>query len=170
MLILEHEGCSKNSSGGPTWVGTISIEHILPRKLTNPSADWTVLPQPGWTNQLQATWLHRLGNLAMLNDSDNSSLGNVSFKRKIAKIDKFNHAPSWTISDLLTHHREGVWNMKAVEQRHERLLALLCSRWNVDDIKTKLSNKGSQLAHCTTAYLHVSYTLQCALLITTMRC
>lgn len=96
----------------------------------------------------------------MLNDSDNSSLGNVSFKRKIAKIDNFKHSRSWTINDLLKHHRKGFWNVKAVEQRHERLLALLRSRWSVDDIKTKLFNKGPQVALGTTANLHVCCTLQ----------
>lgn len=142
MLIVEHEGAYKNSSGGPQWTGTISIEHVLPRNIRNPKADWTNLPQPGWNDQLQTAWLHRLGNLAMLNDSDNSSLGNVSFSQKVAKMKELGHSSSWTIKDLLEHHHSSVWNAQAVERRHQRLLTVLRNRWSVDNIKADLASTG----------------------------
>ena len=141
MLILEHEGSSKGTAGGPRWSGTISIEHVLPRNLKNEKAGWLFQP-PGWNSYSQAEWLHRLGNLAMLNDSDNSSLGNVSFSEKVVKMQAFGHAPSWTIKDLLEHHKDRVWDEAAIQSRHTRLLDMLRSRWKTEKIAVGLPNQG----------------------------
>lgn len=85
LLMLEHEGTNRKKTGAPKWTGKISIEHILPRNISKPGADW----DRHWTAEKQSEWLHRLGNLAMLNDSDNSSLGNCGFQAKIGKIKMF---------------------------------------------------------------------------------
>lgn len=141
LLIFEHEGNCKDTAGGPRWSGSVSIEHILPRKLDNPKADWMRGPQ-GWNAQSQQVWLHRLGNLALLNGSDNSSLGNVSFSEKVAKMQKLGHASSWTIEDLLKHHQHGVWNKEAIQSRHTRLLEMLHTRWHTAKIAAALDSQG----------------------------
>ena len=148
MLILEHEGSSKGTAGGPKWSGTISIEHVLPRNLKNEKAGWLLQPQ-GWNNHSQAQWLHRLGNLALLNDSDNSSLGNVSFREKVLKMQAFGHASSWTIKDLLEHHKDRAWDQAAVQSRHTRLLEMLRSRWETEKIAFGLTNQGPSSTKCT---------------------
>ncbi len=127
LLMLEHEGTNRNNSGAPRWSGKISIEHILPRNISKPGAKWGV----HWSSQNQPEWLHRLGNLAMLNDSDNSSLGNCSFQAKIAKIERFKDSASWTIKDLLHHHATNKWDEHNIQERHARLLRIL-QRWGVE--------------------------------------
>ena len=127
MLMLEHEGISRNKTGAPRWSGKISIEHILPRNISKPGAGWEF----HWTPDKQSEWLHRLGNLAMLNDSDNSSLGNCSFQVKMTKIASFQHSASWTIKDLFQQYQGKEWDESSVQDRHNRLLAVFRERWSV---------------------------------------
>lgn len=130
LLMLEHQGTNRNKTGAPRWSGRISIEHILPRNIHKPGSDWT----RHWrTSGEQLEWLHRLGNLAMLNDSDNSSLGNCSFKDKIAKIKTFEDSASWTIMDLLRHHEHSEWDKYSIQARHDRMLQTLRQRWGVEN-------------------------------------
>lgn len=157
LLIFEHEGNCKDTSGGPRWMGSVSVEHVLPRKLDNPKADWLRDP-PEWNVQNQKQWLHRLGNLALLNGSDNSSLGNVSFSQKVAKMQKLGHASSWTIEDLLKHHKHGVWNKEAIQSRHTRLLEMLRTRWDTEKIAAGLSNHGMlSTTHMGQIIVHMSH-------------
>ncbi len=130
LLMLEHE-CIRGKNGAAKWTGKISIEHVLPRNMSKPGSDWQTTA--AWTDEKQAEWLHRLGNLAMLNDSDNSSLGNCSFAEKMEKVGRFQGSASWTVRDLYETYKGGPWTEKQVQHRQERLLALFRRRWGVSE-------------------------------------
>lgn len=131
LLILEHEQVSRGKSGAPTWNGKISVEHILPRNTSKAGAGWEQPDVSGWTATTKAAWLHRLGNLAMLNDSDNSSLGNCSFKSKVTKMKSFQASASWTIQSLLADYTDTEWCEADLQQRHQQLLDVFIKRWKV---------------------------------------
>lgn len=126
MLILEHDRVCKNQSGGHNWAGSISVEHVLPRNINGKHADWRA---NGWDENNHALWLHRLGNLALLNDSDNSSLGNLGFQKKRSCIEDLQstHGLSWSIQDVYTNHKK--WTELDVKSRHARLLQIFQNRW-----------------------------------------
>ena len=128
LFMLEHQGTNRNKTGAPRWSGKTSIEHILPRNISKPGAKWN----RHWNAGKLSEWLHRLGNLAMLNDSDNSSLGNCGFQAKIAKIESFKDSASWTIRDVLQNHATGKWDEHNLKKRHERLLNVFRQRWGVE--------------------------------------
>ena len=144
LLMLEHQGTNRNKTGAPRWSGKISIEHILPRNIRKPGAGWDRC----WTSEKQSEWLHRLGNLAMLNASDNSSLGNCSFQDKIAKIEKFQDSASWTVKDLLRTHGRKEWDEGSVQQRHDHLLSVFRERWVVNTVATAGEGPGMHCHAC----------------------
>ena len=126
MLMLEDQIVFGGQSGGYRWVGSISVEHVLPRNMRNKHADWE---QKGWTQPKHEQWLHRLGNLALLNDSDNSSLGNLGFDRKSAKVAELRqkHMLPWSLEDVYTKHK--IWDEANLQARHSRLLEIFRKRW-----------------------------------------
>jgi len=131
LLMLEHECTNRGKNGATKWTGKISVEHVLPRNMSKAGSDWETTA--AWTDEKQAEWLHRLGNLAMLNDSDNSSLGNCSFADKMEKVGRFQGSASWTIRDLYDTYKDGPWTEEQVQHRQERMLALFCRRWGVNE-------------------------------------
>ena len=67
----------------------------------------------------------------MLNDSDNSSLGNCSFQVKMGKIEVFQDSASWTIRDLFRQYHGREWDESSLQERHNRLLDVFRDRWGV---------------------------------------
>ena len=155
LLMLEHQGTNWRKTGGPKWSGKISIEHILPRNLSKPGADWG----RHWTAEKQLEWLHRLGKLAMLNDCDNSSLGNCGFKVKIDKIKTFQDSASWTVRDLLRNYVDRDWDEASMQDRHTRMLEAFQERWGLDSSQFSSESLAAKVCFCT--FPSASRALEC---------
>lgn len=130
------------------------MEHVLPRNINGKHADWR---SSGWDDTKHALWLHRLGNLALLNDSDNSSLGNLGFQKKRSCIEDLQstHGLSWSIQDVYRNHQS--WKEDDVKSRHARLLQIFQNRWALprhDDPAASDGPAGAVLK-CQFAFIYV---------------
>ena len=103
----------------------ISIEHVLPQ---NPPADskWCE-----WfpSKEMRAKWVHRLGNLLLLNHKKNSSASNYGFeKKKKSYFMKGGVSPFPLTSQAL---KETEWTLGVVERRHNELVRVLKGAWRL---------------------------------------
>ena len=85
----------------------ISVEHILPEKPAKNSL-WL----SDWSDEERGLWVHRLGNLCLLNGKKNSAASNRDFAEKCEKYEDviFPHTKeiakkaSWTPRDCKANH------------------------------------------------------------------
>ena len=104
----------------------ITVEHILPRDMSNPY--W----QKRFTAEEQEEWLHKLGNLTLLNRGKNSAARNLGFDKKKAAYEKSNQKSSFEITKEICGIPE--WNMSALRSRHEKLKAEIMNLWKVSEL------------------------------------
>lgn len=115
------------SDGSATYDhGLISIEHVLPQ---NPpaSSQWCE-----WfpTQDLRERWVHRLGNLLLLNHKKNSSASNYDFeKKKSAYFTKGGVSPFPLTTQVVS---EAEWSVQVVEARQKAMLSKLKDVWRLD--------------------------------------
>lgn len=111
--------------------GVISIEHVLPQ---NPPANskWCE-----WfpTQELRQRWVHRLGNLLLLNHKKNSSASNYEFlKKKTSYFTKGGVSPFPLTTQAVG---ENEWSLAVVERRQKELLDKLKKVWRFNfDVST----------------------------------
>jgi hypothetical protein len=103
----------------------ISIEHVLPQ---NPpaSSQWCK-----WfpTQELRDRWVHRLGNLLLLNHKKNSSASNYEFeKKKTAYFKKGGVSPFPLTTQAIG---ESEWTLTVVEARQEQAIKELKRVWRI---------------------------------------
>lgn len=114
------------SDGSATYDhSVISIEHVLPQN-TPPGSKWCE-----WfpTQNLRDHWLHRLGNLLLLNHKKNSSASNYEFdKKKTAYFTKGGVSP-FPLTTQAVGEKE--WTVPVVEARQKALLDVLKKVWRV---------------------------------------
>jgi len=118
----------------------VSIEHIAPLTPTNgePVANGygnyedKEKPENGIVS---GSWMNRLGNLMLISQRHNSSIGNKPFKHKL---------DSYGIDNLLKQQKEivefvadqtvPVWDKTAIEKRHLAILKASKDIWSLDKI------------------------------------
>jgi hypothetical protein len=114
------------SDGSATYDhSVISIEHVLPQN-PPPGSKWCE-----WfsTQDLRDHWLHRLGNLLLLNHKKNSSASNYEFnKKKTAYFTKGGVSP-FPLTTQAVGEKE--WTVAVVEARQKALLEVLKTVWRV---------------------------------------
>jgi hypothetical protein len=114
------------SDGSATYDhAVISIEHVLPQN-PPPASKWCE-----WfpTQDLRDRWLHRLGNLLLLNHKKNSSASNYEFeKKKTAYFTKGGVSPFPLTTQAVG---ETEWTVAVVEARQKALLQGLKEVWRV---------------------------------------
>jgi len=104
---------------------TISIEHVLPQ---NPrtSSQWCE-----WfpTQELRDHWVHRLGNLLLLNHKKNSSASNYEFgKKKTSYFMKGGVSPFPLTTQAIG---ETEWTLNVVEARQKKAIEKLKDVWRI---------------------------------------
>jgi hypothetical protein len=114
------------SDGSATYDhSVISIEHVFPQN-PPPGSKWCE-----WfpTQDLRDHWLHRLGNLLLLNHKKNSSASNYDFdKKKTAYFTKGGVSP-FPLTTQAVGEKE--WTAAIVEGRQKALLEVLKTVWRV---------------------------------------
>lgn len=106
-----------------TYTGRITIEHILPQKLTNDY--W----KARFSNEDHAVWLHKLGNLTLISGSKNSEAQNSDFDKKKGVYEKLNNKSSFDLTkDICKAHE---WDLLALKERHEMMKNALIDLWFV---------------------------------------
>lgn len=106
-----------------TYTGRITVEHILPQKLSNKY--WLTR----FSDEEHARWLHKLGNLTLISGSKNSEAQNSDFDKKKAIYEKLNNKSSFDITRDLCLMPE--WNVYSLIERHEKLKLILQNIWLV---------------------------------------
>ncbi len=108
-----------------------SVEHIIPR--TPDSKDW---PNIDPESEIYENWIHKLGNLVLLNRRKNSSISNSSFKTKKEKyaeaIENNPHASGVFL-------KNEVWTLEKVQENHERVIKLLQRYYEGNSLQTLLN-------------------------------
>ena len=118
---------SELSDGSATFDhGVISIEHVLPQNPPDGSQWCQWFPTP----ELRERWVHRVGNLLLLNRRKNSSASNYDFeKKKTVYFARGGVSPFPLTTQAIG---ESEWTLKVVRQRQKTLLGTLMKGWRID--------------------------------------
>jgi hypothetical protein len=108
-----------NTNTKKLYTGTITTEHILPKKPTN--IYWT----ERFTPKQQEEWTDKLGNLTLLNAPKNTKAGNKPFPEKLKQY--FKKKSDFLITNELENYKE--WNMHLLKKRQESLKDECCKIW-----------------------------------------
>ncbi|MCW0386840.1 hypothetical protein NB722_001379 [Xanthomonas sacchari] len=105
----------------------VTVEHVLPQQ---PKADSLWLQ---WMPSApeRAAWVHRLGNLALLNRKKNSAASNYEFDRKKRVYFSKGGACAFPLTTQVLQHRE--WTGAVLQARQEALLAQAEAHWQLGD-------------------------------------
>lgn len=126
-ILLRLEQASKDASAFYDYP-TISVEHVCPQTLPEGSewADWYSEPDD------HSIWLHRLGNLVLLNSRKNSAARNFDFDTKKSTY----FASGDTCAFNLTSEVRACnsWKPKRVKKRQAKLLKRLANSWQLGEI------------------------------------
>lgn len=106
----------------PEWIPNddtvITLEHILPQR---PGANW-----PGIEAAIHTTYFKRLGNVGLLAQTPNSSVGNAPFEDKKTVFAASEYQLTREIST------EDVWGPAEIEERQDRLSKLAVTAWPLE--------------------------------------
>ncbi|GAA4364034.1 hypothetical protein GCM10023185_33190 [Hymenobacter saemangeumensis] len=102
-----------------------SVEHIL---LQKPSA-------PAWniSEEQHKEWLHRLGNIVLVDMKKNASLSNSSFLDKRHKYSSYIEGRANTNHVFITYLQ---WNVGTIQQNHTRVVNLLKSYYTGNSLQS----------------------------------
>jgi hypothetical protein len=114
------------SGGGATYdYPTVTVEHVLPQN-PDPKSNWVKwFPEP----DARKSFVHKLGNLALLTRKKNSSASNYDFERKKAAYFSNGGVSPFPLTTQVLQHQE--WNPKILNLRQEELLKRLYSHWRL---------------------------------------
>lgn len=122
-ILLRYDLEQQDLSVTKTYNGRITIEHVLPQKLTNEY--WTTR----YRDEEHAVWLHKLGNLTLISGSKNSEAQNSDFERKKSIYEKLNNKSSFDITRDICKIDE--WNLDNLINRHDEMKEGLKKLWMV---------------------------------------
>ena len=117
-----------------------NIEHIAPRTPTdgNPVANGygiyvdAVTPENGIES---GQWLNCIGNLMLISESHNKSIGNCPFKDKLASYKASPLRQQLEIEAFATSRDgEKVWDLDAIKKRKEAMINAAMEIWSLDNI------------------------------------
>ena len=112
-----------------------SVEHIMPRKISFP--DWNI------DKDEHFDWVHRLGNLVLIDKRKNSSLSNLQYKVKVEKYKKDIEARANTNYVFMTYN--DYWNIDTIKDNHDRVLKILKMYYKENSIEAV--NKIKNMIH-----------------------
>lgn len=103
----------------------LTVEHVLPQQPESNStwAPWLEVP-----GQHQY-WVHRLGNLALLNRAKNSSASNYSFEKKKTAYFAKGGVCTFALTTQVLQHSE--WTQEVLAARQTQLLQALAKHWRL---------------------------------------
>ncbi len=119
--------------------GNSSLEHLMPQKLSD---NWQV-------NAIDhKDWVHRLGNIVLIDGKKNSSLSNRPYeeKKQIYQGGIENRAHT---NILLMNN--ATWSIDSIKANHSRILGMLRSYYEGNSLQTLLTIKKSNSRPTTTA-------------------
>lgn len=118
----------------------VSVEHVMPQQPA-PRSQWQE-----WVpdTQMHQYWVHRLGNLALLSRSKNSSASNRDFNWKKNSYFTKGGVSSFALTTQVLAHAE--WTVDVLEQRQTELIQTLERHWRLEGRQSKEALAKAQLA------------------------
>jgi hypothetical protein len=116
ISVTEHQ----HRGHQPLFPSQLHLEHVLPQNHEN-VPEWA----GDWEPEHVQIWLHKLGNLALLNEKANASIGNSAFEKKQASLEKSPYPLTQQIS------RENQWSVTEVENHHKKIVDYAREVWNL---------------------------------------
>ena len=107
-----------------------SVEHIMPQKIEE--TEWGVDPIE------HKEWVHRLGNLSLIDKNKNASLSNKLFNEKKIKYQGAIETRANTNYIFITNSE---WNINSIEENHKRVISLLLQYYEGNSLKSFLQMK-----------------------------
>jgi len=107
-----------------------SIEHLMPQNIAG--TEWDIAEDE------HKEWVHRLGNLALIDRNKNASLSNKLFKEKKEKY----HGAIETRANtnfILIENQD--WSIEAIKRNHERSISVLMSYYEGNNLNTLIELK-----------------------------
>ena len=108
---------SKSQERVEMFCGKLELEHASPKK-HKAKCDWT----NQWDNKTASMWMHRLGKLALPNQSTNHGISNGSFDNK-------RKGSLCLLTQCIAKHPK--WTRHSVEANHQHLLDLVKKHWRL---------------------------------------
>lgn len=109
-----------------------SVEHLMPQKIED--TQWNI------DSAKHKEWVHRLGNLSLIDKNKNSSLSNKLFHEKKIKYQGAIETRANTNFLFITNSE---WNIDTIEANHKRTISLLTQYYEGNNLKTFLQIKKS---------------------------
>jgi uncharacterized protein with ParB-like and HNH nuclease domain len=107
-----------------------SVEHLMPQKIED--TQWNI------DSAKHKEWVHRLGNLSLIDKNKNSSLSNKLFHEKKIKYQGAIETRANTNFLFITNSE---WNIDTIEANHKRTINLLTQYYEGNNLKTFLQIK-----------------------------
>lgn len=107
-----------------------SVEHLMPQKVED--TEWQV------DLVKHKDWVHRLGNLSLIDKNKNSSLSNKLFSEKKIKYQGAIETRANTNYIFMTNPS---WSIDAIEDNHKRTINLITQYYEGNNLKTFLQIK-----------------------------
>jgi hypothetical protein len=122
-VLMRLDEASQDDSVTRVYDGRITIEHVMPQAFKDPY----------WVNRFSAeehaTWLHRLGNLALLAGSKNYKAQYYDFERKKAIYNERNKTVSFDLTKEVVQEPE--WSPETIARRQSRMMELAREIWTI---------------------------------------
>jgi hypothetical protein len=109
----------------------VSVEHVMPQQPA-PNSQWLAWVPDAAAHQ---SWVHRLGNLALLSRSKNSAASNRDFEWKKTAYFTKGGVCSFALTTQVLQHAD--WTLAVMQQRQESMLQLLEAHLRLQDRKSK---------------------------------
>jgi hypothetical protein len=150
LTILEQSLSTNRGMGGngfSNWEGSCTVEHILPQDPNKQGAGWLDGQKGCWTEKKHGACLHKLGNLCLLNQSDNSKVRNSGFEEKLKILVKEGGGQVTSSATARTLVNFTKWTPRTYAKRHQELLEKLAKRWSIcmDQVNQGLTGDGKSI-------------------------
>ncbi|SFE98183.1 Uncharacterized conserved protein, contains ParB-like and HNH nuclease domains [Chitinophaga sp. CF118] len=122
LLRIEQE--LQDISVTKSYNGNISIEHVLPQKLSD------IYWKERFTDTDHKNLIHKLGNLTLLSGRKNSAAQNYDFDRKRDIYNSKNKKVSFDLTKEVCDTLD--WTKDVVEARHIKLVNIATEIWNIN--------------------------------------
>ena len=109
-----------------------SVEHLMPQKVEG--TQWDI------DQSEHKEWVHRLGNLALIDKNKNASLSNKLFREKKIKYQGAIETRANTNFIFITNQE---WDIESIKFNHKRAISLLLLYYEGNSLQTFLQIKKS---------------------------
>lgn len=118
--------------GGNVKIENESIEHIAPQ--TEPdekvSSGYLIEADGFYSKDFRENYINRLGNLMLISQSHNSSIGNSPFAKK---LESYKNNPllrqQKQIEEFVKDKANPQWNKETIDERHSAIVSFAVNRW-----------------------------------------